>query len=252
MVDQYDRNSKYIVKELESTYDDYKLIKKSVNCSFFGSRKVDTHKIYRVIERGSVDTGKQKSDNMLLFHGTNRRNAVGILEEGFRPSTGGSFGPGVYLTASPSTAYKYSVSRTSPLTTGKKRKSNAMQSSDAEEKKFLLRMFVNEVLESKKLIVGQYQHKTHQFARYNINERKKRKITTNSSSTIEEKRRKIQNKDSDETAKKDSDETFGKDSNGRQIKTSRATERDNSDHYVCNENFVIPRYLIEFYPKASL
>ena len=50
----------------------------------------------------------------------------------------------------------------------------------------------------------------------------------------------------------DSYGTFEKDGNGRKIKTSRATERDNYNHYVCHENFVIPRYVIEFYSEVSL
>merc|ERR1719427_1690797 len=110
LVDQYDKHSKYIVEEMESTNDDYKLIKKS----FEDPRKeVEAHKIYRVKQRISDGTDEKKSDNMLLFHGTSVDAAVGILEKGYKPSKGGSFGPGVYLTSSPGTSVGYSVSKTS-------------------------------------------------------------------------------------------------------------------------------------------
>ena len=247
MVGMYSDNSKYIVEEMESTNDDdYELIRNSFEGGTFKKNELKTHKIYRVKQRNRDETSEHTIDNMLLFHGTRLDGVTGILEEGFRPSTRGTFGPGVYLTASPSTAYKYSVSETGLLTNGINRKHKT--------KKVLLRMLVNEVLESEKLKVGVYQkNKTHQFARYNNTTSTigKRKVTGNNSSSIVYKKRtrkNIQKKDKKNTKK----ETFGKDSNGRQIKTSRATERDNSDHYVCNEHFVIPRYLIEFYPKASL
>ena len=249
----YSDNSKYIVEEMESTNDDdYKLIKKSFEDTMYRNDIVETHKIYRVKQRNSDEASEQTSNNMLLFHGTDVNGVSGILEEGFRPSFRGSCGPGVYLTASPTTAFSYSVSKTRRLTKRRKRKST--QSKDAEEHNVLLRMLVNEVLESEKLKVDEYQqNKTHQFARYKESSVKRGKATNAAIiSTIEGKRRKIQKKDSDEIAKEDSDETFENDSNGRQIKTSRATERDNSNHYVCNEHFVIPRYLIEFYSQTSL
>ena len=42
-----------------------------------------------------------------VFHGT--RNASEILESGFRPSTGGEFGPGIYFTENPHTAAFYAL-----------------------------------------------------------------------------------------------------------------------------------------------
>lgn len=41
------------------------------------------------------------------YHGTRRASAV--LTEGFMPSTGGEFGPGVYLTENPDTAAFYAL-----------------------------------------------------------------------------------------------------------------------------------------------
>ncbi len=41
------------------------------------------------------------------YHGTRRASA--ILAEGFAPSTGGEFGPGVYLTENPDTAALYAL-----------------------------------------------------------------------------------------------------------------------------------------------
>ena len=49
---------------------------------------------------------------ILLFHGSDLNACAGILNEGFRPSPKGLYGSGVYFTASPSTAYVYSVTKT--------------------------------------------------------------------------------------------------------------------------------------------
>ncbi len=44
---------------------------------------------------------------MIVFHGT--RHASAILADGFRASTGGEFGPGIYFSASPDTAAFYAL-----------------------------------------------------------------------------------------------------------------------------------------------
>ena len=200
------------MKEMESTNDDFKLIKKSFEDTI-GSFKVKTHKIYRVKERNNDETTEYKSDNLLLFHGTARKNAVGILERGFKRSPSGAFGPGVYLTASPDTARSYSVSRTNQH---KRFYKNIYD----EEQKTLFSVFVNEVLESEKLqVVKPSNNKCkYQSARYIVCG----------------------------TIKIDSKKTYEKDSNGRKI-TSPVNIHDDSNHYVCHEKFVIPRYLVEFY-----
>ena len=42
-----------------------------------------------------------------VYHGT--RDADAILRDGFRPSSGGDFGPGIYLTENPDTAAFYAL-----------------------------------------------------------------------------------------------------------------------------------------------
>ena len=194
---------------MESSNDDYKLIKRSFEDAMFKKYDVETHKIYRVRERH--ETNEKKSDNMLLFHGTNIDGVVGILDEGFKQSTRGNFGPGVYLSASPSCTVSYSISRT------KKLKSNITQ----------LHIFVNEVLESKKLKVVDFKK-----------------------TTIDARQSHFKKYIVKGTAENDSDDIYENDSDGRKIRTSQATRRDDSNHYVCHETFVIPRYLIEFYSNG--
>ena len=99
----------------------------------FGTRTVKTEKIFPVKKRNSGETNKRKYYNILLFRGTNLDIAVGILEEGFKPSTGGKFRPAVYPTASSNVTASYSVAKS------------------RQQQNKLFRMFVNEVLESKKL-----------------------------------------------------------------------------------------------------
>ena len=138
-----------------------------------------------------------------------------------------------YFQASTSCSVSYYVSKTFHHGYYHGTISNSKKSSYAVKRKELLNVFVNEVLESKKLEVvkchakvphSTYYSRNYQFARY------------------------ISNK----TTEKGSHETHEKDSNGREIKTSRAKIRDEYGHYVCLENLVIPRYVIECYSKVTL
>ena len=182
----------------------------------FGNCEVETHKIYRVIERNSDERSKQ--NNKLLFHGTNIDSGLGILEEGFKPSSRGKFGSGVYLTASSRCAVKYSVSKTC--------EHYGINKSKTLPPDVLLNIIVSEVLESNKLKLEVIECKknkgckprTHQFEKYIVKG----------------------------TAEADLDDTYEEDSNERQIRTSREKQQDYWNHYVCHENFVIPRYLIDF------
>ena len=212
MYDKYDRNSQYFVKQIESTHDDYKLIRKSFEDTMLGSCTVETHKIFRVVERNSDERSEQKNRNMLLFHGTNLDGVVGILQEGFRPSTAGHCGPGVYLTASSNVAAGFSASRT--LYSGR-------QLNPDEKQNNILSVVVSEVLESEKIQFSNkacYSRKSH-FKKYVYIE----------------------------AAENDYYDTYEKDSSGRKIRISRPNKSDVLNEYVCHETYVIPRYIIQFF-----
>ena len=106
-------DSTYFLREMRTKDKDYKLIKK---CFVDQMLKPDTPhlsfdvykiKIYRVKKRECKEKGKHVNGNLLLFHGTNHESTVGILEKGFKPSTMGMYGRGVYLTERSYTATGY-------------------------------------------------------------------------------------------------------------------------------------------------
>ena len=100
----------YCVKEMTSTEDDFKLIKRSIEDTTNSHNILKVNKIYRVTRRDEAN--EEKRDNLMLFHGTSADNAVGIVKHGFKPSIKGSLGPGVYLTASSFTAASFSQNKT--------------------------------------------------------------------------------------------------------------------------------------------
>ena len=214
---------------MESNSGDYILIKKSFEdamCLYeFRNTIVKIENIYRVKQRISGEASHQKSDNKLLFHGTNLSAVVGILEQGFRQSKGGKFGPGVYLTASPSCAHSYSLGRTGI----EGLISYGMQSNYGEKPNIFLNVLVNEVLESKKLEVVKCQPNKSYTSRENSFQK-----------FIVKK-----------APENDSDETHEEDSSGRHIRTSAPKQRDDFNHYVCHEHMLIPRYLIEYHSQVS-
>ena len=181
---------------------------------------VETYKIFRVIERDNSDSEIDKKDeNMLLYHGTNSLACTSILREGFRPSSTGWYGRGVYLTASPSTAYYFSRLKSYSDVAGK-----SLQSNSSEEKLVLLGVLINEVLQSHKLKVAKFDRTIkYQFAQYI----RYGEIPNDYHKEIHEK-----------------------DSNGKKIRTSRAKKRDKYNHFICDEKFVKPRYFIEFFSKV--
>ena len=140
MIDKYDNNSIYALEEMASTNDDYILMKKCFEGTTSNVPEAITSKIYRVVRRGSGETSERKSDNLMFFHGTSSKNAIGILEKGFKPSIQGKHGPGVHLTEFASCAVNFA---------GTKIVKNLLRNADIEDN--LLFVFVNEILQSEKL-----------------------------------------------------------------------------------------------------
>ena len=210
--------AKYVTQEISITDNDYNVIKMCFEGSLLDCDKVKTYKIYRVTKNIKDATIGQKSTNMLLYHGTSLNRAVGILENGFEPSNNGSYGPGVYLTAGSSCAMSYAYQK---------------MFSAGVNYNTLSFVFVNEILESDKM--------------QKINIDKDGKWITNDS----ERANTINKKEFKKFIKVKSDEkkeTYEEDSDGRKIRSSKQTEADVSNHFVCHEDLIIPRYLIQFFP----
>ena len=77
------------------------------------------------------NTVEEKNNNLMLFHGTNKKGATGILKEFFRNSVEEYFGKGLYMTDFTFVALKY-----------------CFRAGRNNSKYYML---VNEALESKKL-----------------------------------------------------------------------------------------------------
>ena len=215
MVGEYAENSMYALQEMLSTNDDYTLIKKCFEASIPNSDKANISKVYRVVKRG--ETSDQKSENLMLFHGTGRVNSIRILEEGFKPSIQGKHGPGVYLTESSSCAVMYSFFK-------------SLSNSGLNDK--LRFLFLNEILESEK-----------------IEEIVIEKVVTDN--TANPRKNQFEKYVIRGTAQKHSDDNNEQDSNDRKLRTHAPSAEEWNNYFVCHEKFVVPRYLIQCYPKGK-
>ena len=92
------RGFKYNLELLDNESFDYNLLKESLSLDINNS----AFKIHRVVPNNVTKTKTQTSDysKILLLHGTKGYNVRGILNEGFKPSPTGAYGPGLYLTNS--------------------------------------------------------------------------------------------------------------------------------------------------------
>ena len=221
--DSTSENSEYFIEEMSPKQKDYKLIKKCFKDTMlkhYGSRQTTLEvveiKIYRVNKRNNNEKIEQKSNNLLLFHGTCCKNSVGILNEGFKPSIEGIYGPGVYLTESSFRAVDFSQIKS---------REELDECFDEHNRKVSF-VFVNEILDSDKLKV--------------INAKDKVKVTFTKTPRKNQFEKYIKS-----GCDKNIKHTYQKDSKERNIKSSKANILEEYNYYVCEEKLVIPRYLIQ-------
>ena len=137
-----DKTFKYNLERLDLNTREFDFIKNffylttDPNESFDTQYDVEGFDIYKVVENGPTKTEEEKSNNLMLFHGTkNKDHATGILKEGFRNSESGYFGKGVYMTECSCTAFDYT----------------GVRLNDVKGTEFLNYVFVNEVSGSEKI-----------------------------------------------------------------------------------------------------
>ena len=165
--------------------------------------------ICKVNENNPIKLADEKSNNLMLFHGTNRKGAEGILKEGFKNSKKGYFGKGVYMSDCSDVASKYAATRFS--------------------NNYCLYVFVNEVLESEKLQTLEFDAST--YVRYH-------------DTPLKHPFNKHIHKSSHQATEKD----YKEDHIGRKYRNIGFEHDDSSayDEYVADESVTIPRYLIIF------
>ena len=115
-----DKNFKYDLEKLDSTSEEFifveqfydttgviKTAKNSLIKATENGSQVIKPEIYKVIENNPIKSVDEKSNNLMLFHGTKWKHVDGILKEGFKNSKKGGCGKGVYMTDFSSTALRY-------------------------------------------------------------------------------------------------------------------------------------------------
>ena len=241
---KYFDNFLYDLEELQSTDSNYMLIKKSfsnkslnlVKTALNKSFTMRVYRVYRVIKPKSNDFSKKRNNNLLLLHGTNLHNSVGILKSGFKPSLQGNFGHGVYMTSSSTYATDASI--------GKIPKSS-------ENKQIVV--LVNEVLQSENLKEINSQTGLVYFIFFAI-------LTVLLSYYIVPimylmvfflpcylpRNNSFEWHIVSMTAEEISDDDYERDSVGRRIKVRNENVDDYNNHFVCDENLVVPAYLVHF------
>ena len=208
-----DKSFKYNYEKLQPSTEEFKFLKETFMTTAFRLSfdiNADRLKIYKVNERNPVKTEVKPVKNLMLFHGTSQKGAIGILKEGFRNSEKGWFGKGLYMTDCSYTAFNY-ADMTGP---GGHLTSHCI--------------FVNEVLESESMQILEYD------LEMKMGEENVTHVNTVPDHTFE----KHTLKTSLRTTEKDHMVDF----EGRRYVKTRV--ENINDEYVADASVVIPRYLI--------
>ena len=99
------RGLKYKLKPLKDNEPDYKLLKNAFDSdgtehNLLKKCKIKDLKIHKIVSTDNTEENEGNGEHLLLLHGTKGQNIQGILKEGFKPSTDGTYGTGVYMTNS--------------------------------------------------------------------------------------------------------------------------------------------------------
>ena len=209
---------KYDLKKLESTSYEFKIVEhffkttSSIFPLFPGIFK--KFQIWKVIEQNEKATADEKSNNLMLFHGTSQEGVAGILEYGFKNSEKGYFGEGVYMTEDSERASCYSLM--SVMT------HDFLNCLFSKSFSFI---FVNEVLRSETLQTVLYEDSS---KLYHVDTPLKNPFT------------KYMHYLSPETT----EDIYIKDLKGRRYRNVVVEENSEREDFVADSKLVIPRYLI--------
>ena len=172
--------------------------------------------VYKIIESNPTKMLKEKRNNLMLFQGTNSKGVEGILTEGFKNSTKGWFGKGVYMTDYSYTANSYcswDIYMTDCSGTA------AVHCGSFNENNYI---FVNEVLESDSLKTIKHSRNEDMFdCDFKPENPFERHIFQES--------------------QKLNENDFKKDTLGRKYRNVAVSVEDK---YLADESLVVPRYLI--------
>ena len=155
----------------------------------------------------------EKHSNLMLFHGTSKIGAEGVLEEGFKNSESGWFGSGVYMSECSSTEFMYT------------QRNNNYYS----QKGKINFIFVNEVFESEKLLTFEFDNI---FDIENNN--------TPLKNSFNKHIRNFNGKKSPQITQED----YKQDVEGRLYRNVAVHKYSVYDEFVAEANVTIPRYLI--------
>ena len=210
---------KFVITILNSKSEEFRLIEDYYkNTSTEDSKcfeQLEKFQVYKVMERNSKKV-EEKSNNLMLFHGTDENGANGILRNGFRNSRKGFFGQGVYMTESSDVATAYPISQML--------------------KKIFIKcegyIFVNEVLESQKMKTVTYEK--YVFSRTQLNAHLTKYVKEQNCEMPDE-----------DLSSKTREDVYVKDRLGRRYRNV-ASDKEEDDEFVADCKFVAPRYLIYY------
>ena len=213
-----DKTFKYSLKGLDFKEEEFKFIKDFVYLtvdpfvSFETKYLIKDFRIHRVIENNPTKTEYVKNNNLMLFHGTNKTGAAGVLKTGFKNSESGYFGKGVYMTECSDTAFDYT----------------GIPADCVKGTKFFNYIFVNEVLESEKLQA------------YSFNASDALDMDEDNTAELMHPFEKHFKCSSPQPTKED----YKEDVLGRKYRNVKISGLSLLDEYVADEKITVPRYLI--------
>ena len=211
--DYLTERSKYVLKKLDSHDADYEFIQKSFEKSVSRKPEIVDFVIYRVSCRHSDDEA-DFSGSMLLKHGSSCKNIVSILENGFQPSTAGLYGQGIYFTHS----FTYALTASIKIN----HKVNKITDLNDKGGFILLNAISNKV----------------QLAERKLSTKKTEK-------TVELRKNPYERYTVSESSNYNLPEKFEHDSQNNKLRVSMENATDRTDHFVCEKEFVKPKYLVQ-------
>ena len=222
----YNPGSRYELIPVPYETDEYLFIKQrleEVRCEGpNGVFKLESLKVYRIKDKHLLDTFDEKSNSLMLLHGTSRTSSNKIINQGFVNSEGGCFGSGVYMTDCLDVAIHYS----------NRKMENHSETIYVNNTNYI---FFNEIVKLQTPHVSIFDA----YPIYKDSEQNKTQITSF---------RKFMYKSSPATTSAD----YKSDSQGRQYRYTKIPICSLVDEYLADASLVRPRYFIELNSTVDL